>query len=171
MTSVVEENRTCWPAADLLGIYLHAGVKKLLWISTISRATETKDCRLLTKHRCVRKDLAQQWREGALVRKSIAYPYMDFRKSTVIHLDTHEFWMSLYDFPYYKCEYPQWYPSKDIHARTFYNGRPWNMNIHERTNVFYEYQSSIIHIFINIHLDIHWVIWISMYGLALDSQS
>jgi len=65
----------------------------------------------------------------------IAYSYMNFRKSTVIHMDIRDFWMSVFKFPY-KCGYPHWYPSKDIHARTLFNGCPWNMNIYEWTYMF-----------------------------------
>jgi len=40
-----------------------------------------------------------------LVLESIAYPYMDFQKSTIIHLDIYDFWMSIFNSPY-KCGYP-----------------------------------------------------------------
>jgi len=38
-------------------------------------------------------------------------------------------------------------------------------------SMFYGYQSSITHAFIDIHLDVHWFLWISMHELALDSRS
>ena len=31
----------------------------------------------------------------SLVRESIAYPHMDFKKSTDINMDIHDFWMSV----------------------------------------------------------------------------
>jgi len=37
--------------------------------------------------------------------------------------------------------------------------------------MFYGYQSSIIHSFMDIHLDILGFVWISMHWLALDSRS
>jgi len=59
----------------------------------------------------------------ALVRESIANPYMDFQKSTNIDMDIHDFRMSVFNYAY-KRGYPHWYPSTDIHARTFRNGYP-----------------------------------------------
>ena len=40
-----------------------------------------------------------------LVREFIAYPYMEFQKSTDINMDIHDFWMLVFSYPY-KCEYP-----------------------------------------------------------------
>ena len=40
-----------------------------------------------------------------LVLESIAYPYMDFQKSTVIHMDIHDLGMSVFKSRY-KCGYP-----------------------------------------------------------------
>jgi len=37
--------------------------------------------------------------------------------------------------------------------------------------MFYGYQSSIIHAFVDIHLDILGFLWISMHLLAMDSRS
>ena len=59
----------------------------------------------------------------SLVRESIANPCMDFQKSTDINMDIHDFLMSVFNYPY-KRRYPHWYPSTDIHARTFRNGYP-----------------------------------------------
>ena len=42
---------------------------------------------------------------SSLVWESIAYPYTDFRKSKVIHMDIHDFWMSVFNSPY-TCRYP-----------------------------------------------------------------
>jgi len=67
--------------------------------------------------------------------KSTAYPYIDFQKPSVIHMDIHDFWLLVFNSPY-KWGYPHWYSSRDIHERTFYNGCPWNMNIHELISVF-----------------------------------
>jgi len=52
-------------------------------------------------------------------------------------------------------------PSRDVHARTFYNGYPY----------FYEFQSSIIHALMGIHLDVYGFLWIFIRGLAMDSRS
>jgi len=38
--------------------------------------------------------------EQSLVRESIANPYMDFQKSTDINMDIHDFWMSVFNYPY-----------------------------------------------------------------------
>jgi len=48
-----------------------------------------------------------------------------------------------------------------------------SLKLTERNQIFmfYGYQSSIIHAFINIHLDIYWFLWISMHGLSMDSRS
>jgi len=35
----------------------------------------------------------------ALVRESIAFPDMDFQKSPVIHMDIHDFFMSVLNYP------------------------------------------------------------------------
>jgi len=77
----------------------------------------------------------QIWPLEALVRKSITYPYMDFQESTDINMDIYDFWMSVFNFPY-KCGYPHWYPSRDIHTRAFCNWYPKTMNIHERISMF-----------------------------------
>jgi len=102
----------------------------------------------------------------ALVRESIAYPCMDFQKSTDIIMDIHDFWMSVFNYPY-KCGYPHWYPSNDIHVRTLCNGYALKINIYEWIYTFYGYQSSIIHAF----MDILGFLWIFMYSLAMDSRS
>ena len=61
---------------------------------------------------------------------------------------------------------------RDIHARIFHNEYPWNMNIHEWISIFMFLRISVFnHTFIDIHMDIHWFIWISTNGLAMDSQS
>ena len=57
-----------------------------------------------------------QKKQRALVRESIAYPCMDFQKSTDINMDIHDFCMTVFKYPY-KCRYPHWYPSKDIHVK------------------------------------------------------
>ena len=44
------------------------------------------------------------------------------------------------------------------------NGCPCNMNIYEWISIFYGYQSSFIHAFIAIHLDVHWFLWISIHA-------
>ena len=44
-------------------------------------------------------------REVSLVRESIANPCMDFKKSTDINMDIHDFWMSVFNYPY-KRGYP-----------------------------------------------------------------
>jgi len=80
---------------------------------------------------------------------------MDFQNSADINMDILDFWMSVFNYPY-KCEYPHWYPSRDIHTRTFCNGV---VN-----------QSSIIYAFMDIHLDILEFLWISMHWLAMDSR-
>jgi len=59
----------------------------------------------------------------SVVRESIAYPYMDFQNSMDFNMDIHDFWMSVFNYPY-KCGYPHWYSSSDIYARTFCNGYP-----------------------------------------------
>jgi len=59
----------------------------------------------------------------SLVRDSIANPWMDFQQSTDINMDSHDFWISASNYPY-KRGYPHWYPSTDIHGRTFRNGFP-----------------------------------------------
>jgi len=38
-------------------------------------------------------------------RESIAYPYIDFQKFTDINMDIHDFWMSVFNYPY-KYGYP-----------------------------------------------------------------
>jgi len=48
------------------------------------------------------------------------------------------------------CGYPHWYPSRNIHASTFYNWYPWNINIHPYRTVCTD-----------IRRDIH-VTWISL---------
>jgi len=63
------------------------------------------------------------------------YHIHTFQKSTVILMDIHDFWMSVFNSSY-KRGYPHWYPSRDIHAWTFYNGCPWNINIHEWISIF-----------------------------------
>jgi len=60
----------------------------------------------------------------------------------------------------------QWYPCKDI--------LQWisvKKNIHEWISTFYGYQHSIIHTFMDIHMNILGFLWISMYWLAMDSRS
>jgi len=43
--------------------------------------------------------------ETSLDRESIAYPCYGFPKTTVIQIDIHDFWMSVFNSPY-KCGYP-----------------------------------------------------------------
>jgi len=43
--------------------------------------------------------------------------------------------MSIFNYPY-KCGYPYWYPSNDVHERTFYNGYSLTRNIHEWITMF-----------------------------------
>jgi len=38
--------------------------------------------------------------EISLVRESIAYPYINFKKSTDINMDIYDFWMSFFNYPY-----------------------------------------------------------------------
>jgi len=38
---------------------------------------------------------------------------MGFQKSTDINMDIHDFWMSVFNYPY-KCGYLHRYPSRDI---------------------------------------------------------
>jgi len=56
------------------------------------------------------------WGRQALVRESMAYPCMDFQKSTDINMDIHHFCMSVSNNYAYKLEYPHWYSSWDTHA-------------------------------------------------------
>jgi len=56
---------------------------------------------------------------STLVRESIANPCMDYQKSTDINMDIHDFWMSVFNYPYKRG-----YPRTDIHTRTFRNGYP-----------------------------------------------
>ena len=44
--------------------------------------------------------LTSKSRKVALFRESIAYPYMDFQKSTGINMDIHDFWMSFFNYPW-----------------------------------------------------------------------
>jgi len=60
---------------------------------------------------------------NSLVREPIANPCMDFQKSMDINMDIHDFWMTVFNYSY-KLGYPYWYPSTDIHARTFRYGYP-----------------------------------------------
>ena len=46
-----------------------------------------------------------EYSEAALVRESIANPCMDFQKSTDINMNIHDFWMSVFNYPY-KRGYP-----------------------------------------------------------------
>jgi len=95
---------------------------------------------------------------------------MDFQKSTVIHVDIHDF----------GCQSSILRTSEDIHidiqTRIPMQGHS-TMDVRQTwisTNGYpclYGYQSSIIHDFIDIHSDIHWFLWISMHGLAMDSRS
>jgi len=95
--------------------------------------------------------------------------HMDFQKSTVTHLDIHDFWMLVFNCPY-KRGYPHWYPSNDIHARTLMElcGTWISTNGYR---CFYGYQSSIIYDFMDIHLDIDWFLWMFKHGLGMDSRS
>jgi len=47
-----------------------------------------------------------------------------------INMDIHDFFILVFNYPY-KCGYPPWYSSRDIHARTFCNGYPQTININE----------------------------------------
>jgi len=67
-------------------------------------------------------------------RESIAYPYMDFQKSTDINIDIHDFWMSVLSYPF-----KFWYPHliskegcqcKDILQWIFVNNKYSWMDIH-----------------------------------------
>jgi len=99
----------------------------------------------------------------------VAYTYMDFQKSTDINMDIHDLWMSVFNYPY-KCVYPHWYPSWDIHdilqGISVNNKYPW-MDIH----VLYILVFNYLYAFMDIHLDIPWFLWISMHWLAMDSRS
>jgi len=75
---------------------------------------------------------------------------MDFRKSTVLHMDIHDFWMSVFNYPC-KCGNPHSYPRRDIHAWTFYNGCPWNVNNHKWIAMFY------------VSLQLSMQVWISTF--------
>jgi len=70
---------------------------------------------------------------------------MDFQKCMVIHMNIHDFWMTVFNYPY-KSGYPHWYPSRGIHARTFYNWYPWKH----------------IHVFMDISLQLSILSWISI---------
>jgi len=80
------------------------------------------------------------------------------------------FFMSFFNNPY-KCGYPHWYPSRDIHAKTFCYGYPQTINIHEWISMFYGYQYSIIHDVMDIRLDIDGSLWISMHYDAMNFRS
>jgi len=77
---------------------------------------------------------------------------------------------SVFNYPY-KRGYPHGYPITDILARTFRNRYPETINIHKWISVFNGCKSSIIHASMDIHLDIHGFLWISMHRLAMDSRS
>jgi len=93
--------------------------------------------------------------ETTLVRESVAYPCMNFRKSTVIHTDIHDVWMSAFNLHtsvdihinIQAGEYIQGYPYKIIYARILmqwystmdYYGTWISTNGHQ---CFYGYQSS-----------------------------
>ena len=76
-----------------------------------------------------------------LVRESVAHPYMDFQNSTVIHTDSHGFWMSVFR-SLYKYWYPNWYPTRDIHARSFYYGV--SDNVRELKIIWYNYDIMVM---------------------------
>jgi len=76
---------------------------------------------------------------------------MDFQKSTDINMDIHGFWMSVFNYPH-KRGYPHWYPSTDIHARTFRNGYPLTINLHK-----------LISMFMDISLQLSMLLWISIW--------
>jgi len=103
----------------------------------------------------------------SLVRESIPYPCMDFQKSTDINMDIHDFWddslwLAIQAWISTLIS-KQGYPCKNIlYWISVKNKYPWT---------FCEYQSSIIHVFMDIHLDILGFLWISMYWLAMDSRS
>jgi len=112
-----------------------------------------------------------------LVRESIANPCMDLQKSTDTNMDIHDFWMSVFNYPY-KHGYPHWYPSTNIHARTFRNGYPQTINIHKRISMifwisvfnypcFYGYPFG----YPWISMDILGFLWISIHWLAMDPRS
>jgi len=69
----------------------------------------------------------------------------------------------------YKCEYPNWYPKREIHVGMFCNSYAWNISMNRYT-CFYGF-CPIIHVFMDINLNIHGVLWVSMDGLAMDSRS
>ena len=50
-------------------------------------------------------------------------------------MNIHDFWMSVFNYPY-KCGYPHWYLSKNIHAMTLCNGYPSTINIYEWISMF-----------------------------------
>jgi len=89
------------------------------------------------------------------------YPYMDFGKSTVIHMDIHDFGMSVFNSPF-KCGYRRWYSNKGYPCKDILQ---W-MSVEHEHPCFYGYQYSFIHAFTDILLDIHWFLWISIdfYG-------
>ena len=90
-----------------------------------------------------------------LVRESMANPCMDFQKSMDINMDIHDFWITVFNYPY-KLGYPHWYPSTDIHARTFCNGYPYTINIHK-----------LISMFLWICLQLSMLLWICLW-ISLD---
>ena len=53
----------------------------------------------------------------SIVRESLTYPYMDFRKSTDIHMDIHAFWKSLFNYPC-MSGYTHWYPSRAMQGHS-----------------------------------------------------
>jgi len=103
-----------------------------------------------------------------VVRESISYPYMDFQKSKDIHMDNY-YWMSVFNYPF-KCGYPHWYPSRDVHARTFCNGYPWTIDIYKSISTFMDISLQLSKN-MDIQLDIQEFLRISMHGLTMDSRS
>jgi len=53
----------------------------------------------------------------SLVRESMANPCMDFQKSTDINMNIHDFWMSVFNYPY-KRKCPHWYPSTSMQGHS-----------------------------------------------------
>ena len=100
-------SRDCWAAEPIRNDVLHPVLLKVRsWLDRVIRTQYS-----LTSSRF------------SLVRESTANPWMDFQKSTDVNMDIHDFWMLVFNYSY-KRGYPHWYPSTDIHARTFRNGYP-----------------------------------------------
>jgi len=80
---------------------------------------------------------------------------MDFQKSTDINMDIHDFWMSVFNYPY-KCGYPH-----NIQARIFMQGHS-AMDIHEQKISMNGNQC-----FMDISIQLCMILWISIW-ISLD---